>query len=531
MINECLRDKIKALFKDKKQNGKTISIVLKTNSDIKQELEEEFNKHPKEYMTIGKLVCLILKDVELSKCLVCGKPVTYNTTFNGKERKFCSNKCKLSKEGNPFAQSDIKEKIKQTNIERFGVDNPAKSKVVQEKMQQTCMDKYGVKNVFQSEEKKEKIKKTMIERHGSASIYGDPELRKKAIYNKKINTYTKILQKYKNKYAPLFTIDEYKGVRHYYKWKCVKCGNVFEAQYNNGQITSRCFVCEPTEYVYRSTYEDEIVEFLKQYNLDVETNNRKIIWPKELDIVIPEKKVAIEFNGTYWHSMKIHKDKKYHVNKLNACLEKGYKLITIWEYDWINEDRKNIIKNKLKEVLHLEEVNNNTKFVIKEITKDEKNKFLEKYHLSGKDSSSIKLGVFENNTLTAVMTFNKSKFDKTYEYEINRFAYISSFDINFKRLFNYFVNVYNPKSVIFYQDRCFYNDETFNDLNFTLLRNSNPNYNWVLDDVKYPKYSIKNVLKENIDKLDNNLTEYENIVKLGFNQIYDCGNTLFVKEF
>lgn len=531
MINQNLRNRVKEIFENKVLAPKTIRITLAKYKDIKAELEKILNENPKLFKSIGEIACLIVKDLELAKCAVCGKEVSYGTTMNNKERKFCSNKCKLSKEGNPFAQKNVIEKIKQTHIKRMGVDNPAKSKEVQEKMMQTCMKKYGVKNVFQVEEKKKKIKNTMIKHHGSASIYGNLELREKALYSKKVNVYNKIIEKYKNQYEPCFTIDEYQGVRHTYKWKCLKCGNIFEAQYNNAQITSRCFNCYPRKVITRSTYEDEIIEFLENYNLKLDLNNRKLIWPRELDIVIEDKKVAIEFNGTYWHSTKIHEDKKYHVNKVNDCENKGYKLITIWEFDWINENRKEIIKNKLKEVLGLERENNSNDYFIKEILVKEKNDFLEKYHLQGKDTSSIKLGLYENNILTAVMTINKCKFDKTYEYEINRFAYINNFNTNFSRLLYYFENEYKPKSIILYADRCFWNNELFESLNFKFLKNSNPNFVWIIDDKKYPKFKTKQILEENINKLNVDLNDYENMINLGYNQVYDCGNSLFVKEF
>jgi very-short-patch-repair endonuclease len=61
-------------------------------------------------------------------------------------------------------------------------------------------------------------------------------------------------------------------------------------------------------------------------------NSRKIIQPYELDIYIPKKKIAIEFNGLYWHSSE-RKEKDYHYQKYKKCKEKGIKLIQIFEDD------------------------------------------------------------------------------------------------------------------------------------------------------------------------------------------------------
>ena len=65
--------------------------------------------------------------------------------------------------------------------------------------------------------------------------------------------------------------------------------------------------------------EKELVEFCKQYYPDLIENDRQLSKPYELDIVIPELKLAIEFNSTYWHSEQAGKDKNYHLNKTIEC--------------------------------------------------------------------------------------------------------------------------------------------------------------------------------------------------------------------
>lgn len=89
-----------------------------------------------------------------NKCIICGDP----TTFKGVElgfRQYCSSKC---------ANNDkkIQDKIKETNIERYGVEHFTNI----EKSKQTNLEKYGVENVFQNEKIKEKIKKTCLSHFG-----------------------------------------------------------------------------------------------------------------------------------------------------------------------------------------------------------------------------------------------------------------------------------------------------------------------------------------------------------------------------
>ena len=68
-------------------------------------------------------------------------------------------------------------------------------------------------------------------------------------------------------------------------------------------------------------------------------NCRNIIAPLEIDIFIPSKNIAIEYDGLYWHSSNKFSgrtiEKKYHLNKTEQCLKKGIKLIHIFENEWI----------------------------------------------------------------------------------------------------------------------------------------------------------------------------------------------------
>lgn len=93
-----------------------------------------------------------------------------------------------------------------------------------------------------------------------------------------------------------------------------------------------CPECAAT--LYSSKTEAEIYDFIVNgLGLLANQNDRAVI-RGELDIHIPQKKVAIEFNGLYWHNERAGRDKSYHYDKWLACKEKGIQLIQIWEDDW-----------------------------------------------------------------------------------------------------------------------------------------------------------------------------------------------------
>ena len=66
----------------------------------------------------------------------------------------------------PLHSKTVREKIRQTFINTYGVDNPAKLQQVQEKMKRTCVERFGVENAFQSEEIKARIRHTNKTRYG-----------------------------------------------------------------------------------------------------------------------------------------------------------------------------------------------------------------------------------------------------------------------------------------------------------------------------------------------------------------------------
>ena len=175
-----------------------------------------------------------------------------------------------------------------------------------------------------------------------------------------------------------------------------------------------------------------------------------------------------EFNGTYWHR-EDKLGKTYHLNKTNYFNNLGYKLIHIWEYDWINPIKQNILKEKIKALLGVDQTKIYArKCIIKKISSKEKNEFLNKHHIQGEDKSKVKLGLFFENELFAVMTFGKPRFNKNYEWELIRYATKSGYHVlgGAGKLLKYFERNYNPKSIITYADRSYSQGNMYKQIGF-----------------------------------------------------------------
>lgn len=263
---------------------------------------------------------------------------------------------------------------------------------------------------------------------------------------------------------------------------------------------------------------------------DGEMHNRQILNGQELDIYYPDKKLAIEFNGNYWHS-DIYKDKYYHQNKTIECAKLGIQLIHIFEYEW-NDDTK---REKIIQLLSSKLVGNKTVIrgrntTISLITNSMAKEFLDKYHIQNNTNASINIGSFYNNELIGVMTFGKPRFDNESQYELIRLAWKHGVSVTggTDKLFKYFIKNYNPNSILTYCDISKFTGNVYTRLGFKPFGKVilEPNYVWVntLDNIVLTRY---NTMKHKLIEAglgSKEQTEDEIMGQLGYLKIYDSGN-------
>ena len=210
------------------------------------------------------------------------------------------------------------------------------------------------------------------------------------------------------------------------------------------------------------------------------------------------------------------------------CEKIGYKLIHIFEHEWIS--KREIVKEKLKAILGIDQEKVYArKCIVKEIESKEKNKFLNKYHLQGEDKSKVKLGLFYKDELVACMTFGKPRFDTIAKYELIRYATSKHVIGGAGKLLSYFRKHYFG-TIITYADRRFSQGNMYEKLGFTLLHCTQPNYWWVKDNKILSRYQTmkSNLIKILGEKYDSSKTEFENMMTNDFYQLFDCGNKVYI---
>ena len=212
-------------------------------------------------------------------CIICGKPVKYTS---GHYAKFCSKECQYSDLGKKITKeikiksnlekygvehtSQLKEvtdkrtksradhvneiqqhvreslykkygaydvmhiphilqKIKNTNLKKFGVEFPLQqlkkeNSEIYQKISQTCINKFGVDSPLKNKEVREKIKQTNIQRYGVDNPLKNKEIWKKSQDNRQISSKSKLENNFLNylklKYESDDIITQYKSKEYPY---------------------------------------------------------------------------------------------------------------------------------------------------------------------------------------------------------------------------------------------------------------------------------------------------------------------------
>lgn len=297
-------------------------------------------------------------------CKTCGKLTPYRGLIGGYPQLYCSNKCKAQ---NPIEKAKHSSTMKNKSQEE---KDEIRNKQIAT-WNKTMGENWGK---IMSQHACESYDKKHLDKNGNPITTGGPfaskEVRKKCekawggVSSPSCNQETKdkisetvyMLWNENNVYRDIFehkTLEKInkinKNIIDYSKciftYKCPICNEIFKL---NKQFVYRrvkwninlCPFCEPKTGI--SNLEKNLVNYIKEiYKDEIIENDKSIISPKELDIVLPKLKLAFEFDGTYWHmdsrvyestDFNIHKNCtakeiwEYDNQKIILCKEKGYKL-------------------------------------------------------------------------------------------------------------------------------------------------------------------------------------------------------------
>ena len=416
---------------------------------------------------------------------------------------------------------EIEERVKQTNLKKYGFEHPAQSKEVQEKIKHTNLEKYGFEHPAQSKEIQEKAKQTNLEKYGVKNPFQSKEIQEKSYKTHKEKYYETFCGLLNDKNIKLLSDKDDFITNNVHKFKCLRCGTEFEFEGSNSQ---RIWCPSCAEKQGTSTKELDVINYIKSLcdeTTEIITNDRKVLDGKELDVYIPSKSLAFEFDGNFWHS-ELRKEKQSHQEKTLLCREKGIRLIHIFEYEWGNNRQK--IEGLIKSALGVfEKTIYARECECREVSSFEYNAFLDLNHLQGKVNSSIRYGLYYDGELVSVIGFGKSRF-KGGEFELYRFCNKLGYRIigGFSKLIKHS----NVKEFVSYVDLAHFSGKGYKSVGFKEIGITKPNYIYVkgnraITRITAQKHKLKELLQEGYDE---NLSESDNMAKNNWLKVYDCGN-------
>ena len=454
----------------------------------KKEIDEAIKQRglSDKQLSLGAKIHILRNDIkEIPKCEACSKELTFAKSV-AKFLTFCSTKCSAN-------SKETVTKRQQTNLIKYGSTNVLRSDSVIKQTEEKMLLKHGVKTFLESDEYKQRFASGDIMRKSN------PELNRQRMLEW---SFANVLPNFKNKVIPLFTLEDYTGggSGKHYPWECVRCKSVFHNYYVRQKNTwPKCPKCDAAY----TDIEYAVINFLATKNIPCKLRDRKTIPNRELDIYIPEKNLAIELNGLYYHSEKKLDDINYHIKKTKLCRSKNIDLIQIFADEIYY--KKQLCISKIKNRLGINRKISASECTIKPI--DGCTNFLTKYTFRGELPANTKLGAFYKNKLVGVMTFNGDI--------ICQFATLYSFEIT--NLFDVFVAFYTKE---FLQSELNY----FADIRWEPCL-TKPNFDLV--DVDCPKcWGTKNFLTRfEVSEEESNVLfeDYE----LGYTRIWDCGYNHF----
>ena len=320
----------------------------------------------------------ILNDVYDNPCCENARCSNKVSMTDGRWQRFCSMKCMASSDAvrckaketcisrygvdNPFQDAGVKDKIKLSNLENHGVEYPMQSAVIMGKAIATNQSRYGVDRPLQNKEISDKAIATMHAKFGGHPMANN-ELRSVIIKANRVK----------------FDSDWYFGSQAFFDW------------------------AEDNPYQH-SRAEEDIRDYLKELGYDF-PHTYKVLKNRQLDGYCEELGLAFEYHGSWYHN----EDKKvnnYHYKKYVDCAAQGVRLISIFESEWIHNEKK--VKQFLRATVGSFDRRLYARSCeVRSIEKFEAFAFCNQYHMQGAPGNKTNSthGIFCNDELLGVVTY------------------------------------------------------------------------------------------------------------------------------
>jgi hypothetical protein len=351
------------------------------------------------------------------------------------------------------------------------------------------------------------------------------------------------LQRAKGVHGDLYdySLADYRGMKQAIKIVC-KTHGVFEQRPEKHIYEAQgCPQCGQ-----KSKAEAQIADYLAIFT-QVDSRNRTILKPKELDTYLPDKGLAVEYSGMYWHSHfnkeDERKNKHRHYDKYEACRQQGIRLLTVYETEW--QERPNAIKRLLRNAVGKSKGKLMArKCELRKVPTPEARLFYEQYHPQGGAGGGEHYGLYWKDKLVACMRFSFGQNDRgagaeSRVWTLGRYATRVTVAGAASRLFKAFVDEFQPPQVKSFSDNRYFSGSMYAQLGFLLEADVPPDYQ-VWSPVlglrpkshyqrrKIPALLVAHNTEDTFAPEQDPRTEMEMTYLMGCGRIYDCGKKRWI---
>lgn len=420
----------------------------------------------------------LLKDTkEVPRCQVCSSPVSFRQFRTG-YREYCSQYCVTQ-------SASRNEKIVDFNktANTIGL------------MQRTMQEKYGVSHNMELQECRDKIKSTKLERYG----------------DERYNNYEKGKRTNLERYGVESLLHDAE----------------FQQKMRQRKFEIHGYYNFPKTEISVSHAENDVRAFFEEQSGHKFPSDRTVLgYDLELDGYCEELGLAFEYCGLYWHSERFKKP-YYHRYKYEQCRDKGIRLITIFEDEWIN--RQTQMKQFIRATLgKFDQRIYARKTTLVELPRQAQ--FFMDNHIQGKSNSSLwTFGLVYDSVLVACVSFGKHHRNGS-DVVLNRLAFKAGTQVigGASKLVKGSVPKLGCDNLLTWSDNRWSTGKIYEDIGFTLDADMRMDYSYVVPS-KQLRMS-KQSMKKSETGCPPEITEHQWAKERGFYRIYDCGKKRWKME-
>lgn len=282
---------------------------------------------------------------------------------------------------------------------------------------------------------------------------------------------------------------------------------------------------------------------------------------KELDIVVPDHHLAIEFNDIFSHSEQAVFERRakprshsYHAEKTCEAREQGYQLVHVWEDDWVH--RRELVMRALAHRLHavdrlpeiLPDINPLAcerlyarKLTVRTVPGDVARRFWRGNHLQGPVNCTVNIGLYDqNDVLRALLGVGRKNHGSRISlpegtWDIQRYATLGTVVGGFTRLLAHAETLLPVHAWTSWSDNDISDGGMYRAAGFTPDKRQGASYSYVGHKTKWERvhrstYTKQRFMDDHDLAYEPGQTEHEAALANRLYRIYDAGKTRWIKE-